>query len=354
MEGSTLLMNLLSLCNCVPPGTFSQDRVWREIEQTSSYLELRDSSRALLRKVLLGDSGIAARQLASSGLQELIARDAGALNRVFELEATKLASTALQQALDRAGLRATDVDALLVCTCTGYLCPGLSSFVAEKIGFRQDAHLLDLVGLGCGAALPLLRQGQACLQHGARNVACVAVEICSAAFYLDDDPGVLISFCLFGDGASASIWNLAGGRESLGALETVHSLHWPAERESLRFVNVRGKLKNVLASSVPGVGARAVAELARANAAETGKLLVHPGGKKVLEAIAGHFPHQDLQESRDVLREHGNMSSPSILFVLEKWLAGGSPDESATLASFGAGFSCHLAGFRRHSTPPNP
>jgi predicted naringenin-chalcone synthase len=340
-------MHLLSLANMVPNERFSQERVWKEIETTAECAKLRDSSRGLLRKVLLGNSGIAERQLAASGLNELISREAEDLNRVFEKEATNLASTALEKALSGAGCLPSELDALLVCTCTGYLCPGLSSFVAERCGLREDAQLLDLVGLGCGAALPLLRQGDACLLQGARKVACIAVEICSAAFYLDDDPGVLISFCLFGDGASASIWTGAADRQELGTLGPVRSLHWPQERESLRFINARGKLKNVLASSVPGVGARAVAELAGQFTAPMGTLLVHPGGRKVLEAIHSFFPDQPLCESWDVLRDHGNMSSPSILFVLERWLNGNAGARDATLTSFGAGFTCHMAGFTR-------
>jgi alkylresorcinol/alkylpyrone synthase len=331
----------------VPENQFSQERVWKEIETTAAYNGLRDSSRALLRKVLLGNSGIENRQLATSGLAELISHDAGELNRAFEREAVALSARALRRALDDAGLLPGELDALLICTCTGYLCPGVSSFVAEQCGLRDDIQLVDLVGQGCGAALPLLRQAGAALAQGCRNVACIAVEICSAAFYLDDDPGVLISFCLFGDGASASIWTNDTSMPSLGTLGTVKSLHWPAERESLRFVNARGKLKNMLASSVPGVWARAVAELAGRQGGDIGTLLVHPGGKKVLEAISRHFPEQALAESAAVLREHGNMSSPSILFVLEKWLQQNPGSELASLTSFGAGFTCHFADFRR-------
>lgn len=342
-------MDLLSLSNCVPASRFSQERVWKEIESTGDYLRLKESSRSLLRKVLLGNSGIAERQLASGGLQELVRRDAGELNRVFEREASLLASKAVTGALEKAELLPRGVDALLVCTCTGYLCPGLSSFVAERCGLRTDVHLLDLVGLGCGAALPLLRQGGACLSQGCKNVVCVAVEICSAAFYLDDDPGVLISFCLFGDGASASIWSDQGGKASAGRLGSVRSLHWPQERESLRFVNAGGKLKNVLASSVPGVGAKAVAEMLSESDENPGTLLVHPGGKKVLDAVLAQVPDQPLLESRHVLHQHGNMSSPSILFVLEQWLQKNRTDTRATLTTFGAGFSCHSAGFVRTS-----
>ncbi|MCX7869731.1 MAG: hypothetical protein N2322_07240, partial [Terrimicrobiaceae bacterium] len=184
----------------------------------------------------------------------------------------------------------------------------------------------------------------ALLESGASRVACVAVEICSAAFYLDDDPGALVSFCLFADGASASIWSrrAEGGLLRCGDF---HSLHWPSHREDLRFVNAGGRLKNVLSPSVPATAAGAVAELHRRTARPGADVLAHPGGKRVIEAIEAALA-RPLPESRRVLERCGNMSSPSILFVLEEWLNRGA-GPSAWLASFGAGFTCHCAGAER-------
>src|SRR5213075_2477850 len=97
-------------------------------------------------------------------------------------------------------------DALIVSTCTGYLCPGLSSNVTQRLGLRSNVLALDLVGQGCGAALPNLRTAEALLESGrCERVLSICVEVCSAAFFLDNDPGVLISACLFGDGARAAI-----------------------------------------------------------------------------------------------------------------------------------------------------
>ena len=105
-----------------------------------------------------------------------------------------------------ANCKADEIDAVLISTCTGYLCPGLTSYVSERLGLRPDVFALDLVGQGCGAALPNLRAAEAILAAGrAEKVLSICVEVCSAAFYLDDDPGVLISACLFGDGAGAAV-----------------------------------------------------------------------------------------------------------------------------------------------------
>src|SRR5206468_10787001 len=125
-----------------------------------------------------------------------------ALQQRFRDNAPALASNAATKALAAARLSAEQVDALLISTCTGYLCPGLTSYVSEALHLRPDALLLDLVGQGCGAALPNLAAADSLVQSGrCQHVLSICVEICSAAFYLDDDPGVLISACLFADGA---------------------------------------------------------------------------------------------------------------------------------------------------------
>src|SRR6185295_5319887 len=122
---------------------------------------------------------------------------------------------------------------------------------------KPDAYLMDITGAGCGAAIPTLRAASHYLAANPEHrVAVVAVEICSAAFYVDDDPGVLISLCLFGDGACATLWR--GGKETAGTGWRAHdfrSLHQPENREAIRFVNSGGRLRNQLHRSVPTLAA---------------------------------------------------------------------------------------------------
>ena len=206
---------------------------------------------------------------------------------------------------------------------------------------RHDVYLADLVGLGCGAAIPMMRaaQGYLAANPGA-VVATVAVEICSAAFYADDDPGVLISLCLFGDGSAAAIWTGEGapGDWQAGHFTTTHR---PAEREKIRFVNAAGKLKNQLHRAVPGLAGEAVAELFALRTADPDQVLAHSGGRDVVEALESVIPYQ-LSETRGVLRDHGNMSSPSVLFALDRRLRENHPDDQRLwLTAFGAGFAAH-------------
>jgi alkylresorcinol/alkylpyrone synthase len=336
-------MFLHSLATAVPPAVFTQRQCGEIARNSPAVQRLNRRSQLVLRAILTGDSGIATRHFARSDVTNIFDLSADELNAGYRLEAPRLAGAALKKALAQAELRSDQLDALLLCTCTGYLCPGVTSYVAEQLGMRPDAILHDLVGLGCGAAIPTLRAASHLL--AARPdaiVACVAVEISSAAFYLDDDDGVLVSACLFSDGAAATIWRGLPGPTGLRC-HGFRSLHRPEKRDLLRFETRNGKLRNLLDRSVPAEAASAVAALfAEERPAPPGSVLVHPGGRDVLDAIGPALPGYSLEASRTVLNAHGNMSSPSVLFVLEEHLRHpGDRSRDIWLVSFGAGFSAH-------------
>jgi predicted naringenin-chalcone synthase len=338
-------MFLHALATAVPPARFTQSRCWDIVEQSPVRTRLRKRSRLILHSILRGDHGIATRHFAAPEIERIFDRSSDELNAIFRVEAPALAARALETALARARLDASDLDALLICTCTGYLCPGLTSYVAERLGLRTDAFLQDLVGLGCGAAIPTLRAASHVLAAKPdAAVACVAVEICSAVFFLDDDPGVIISACLFADGAAATVWRGAPGPTGLRAFD-FQTLHRPADRDRLRFEHRDGKLRNLLDRSVPQLAASAVADLWSARGPRpVARVVAHPGGRDVLEALAPVVAPHTLEASARVLRDFGNMSSPSVLFALEETLRTAAPDDAAGdlwLVSFGAGFSAH-------------
>jgi len=341
-------MYLHALATAVPPASFTQAECWGMFERSEARQRLSRRSGLILQAILRHDSGISTRHFALPDIENVLSLSSDQLNEAFRLEAPRLAVRALVPALAQAGLTAGEVDALLICTCTGYLCPGVTSYVAEQLGLRSDVFLQDLVGLGCGAAIPSLRAADAVL--AAQNdavVACVAVEICSAAFYLDDDPGVLVSACLFGDGAAATIWRDTPGAQALRC-DSFSTIHQPANRDRIRFEMKQGKLRNLLHPSVPTLAAAAVEQLLALERARPGsrpitRIVAHTGGRDVLDAIERACGNCDLSASRQVLLECGNMSSPSVLFALENALRSGVPDETADwwLTSFGAGFSAH-------------
>lgn len=345
-------MFLQSIASAFPPYEFTQKECWEGMRDSPSLKTLRPGSKVFLEKVLTGDTGIAKRHFCLPNPTEIFVRDAGSLNQEFEREAPRLSAEALTKAIKRTGQDPHSIDALFVCTCTGYICPGVTSHLAEQFGLRPDTYLQDLVGLGCGAAIPTLRSAANFIAaHPEATVAVVAVEICSAAFYMDDDRGVLISLCLFGDGASASIWR--GTPPDHGPayqISDFRTLHKPDEREKIRFVNASGKLRNQLHRSVPGIASEAVRELYDSCGlnGDVDRILAHPGGRDVIEGLEKMFPNHPLPESREVLRDYGNISSPSVLVALERHLYSDQPLNHLWLTSFGAGFAVHSAKLQKH------
>jgi len=347
-------MYVTGIGTAAPPARYTKAQCWEAFRHSAWYERLDQRAVLLVRAVLQRENGIEARRLALDSLSEVFQVDPDTLQRRFELAAPDLATQAAQQAMQAAALGVQDIDAVIVSTCTGYLCPGLSGYLSERLGLPPGVSGYDLVGQGCAAALPNMRLGEALLaSERCRHVLSVCVEISSAAIYLDNDPGVLISACLFGDGAGAAV--LSGqpsARHRRIRWRDSETLLEPAAREALRFEQRRGMLRNVLTREVPALAADSVSRvldtvLSRAQL-RTGQIsawIVHAGGRDVLQAIEQRLQLRpaDLRYSAATLREYGNLSSAFVYFVLRAALADTAPGGWWWLTAFGAGFSCHGA-----------
>lgn len=347
-------MFVTGLATAVPPHCFTQAECWAAIQKAPQFPQLNHRAHAVLKKVLASENGVATRHFALSNLADVFTLTPDALHARFEEHAPILATQSAERALAAARITPREVDAVIVSTCTGYLCPGLTSYVSERMRLRPDVMALDLVGQGCGAALPNLRTAKALLQAGgARHVLSICVEICSAAFYLDGDPGVLVSDCLFGDGAAATVLS-AQPAAHVRRVEwkAASSHHNPNHRDLLRFEQRGGMLRNILSRQVPLLAASLAQTLladmlqpAGLTAADVTAWILHAGGRQVLSALQKQLclSETDLRLSSGVLRDFGNLSSPFVLFVLQKALAESTPGGWWWMSSFGAGFSCHGA-----------
>lgn len=353
-RGQKEIMFLNSIGTGLPEKRYSKDECWEAFAQSEWFDRLGPRAHAVAQTVLRRDNGIEERWLAVETLQEVFAIDPDTLQRRFATHAPRLAQEAARNALERAALPAESIDAVIVTTCTGYLCPGLSGYVVEGLGLRSDVLGFDLVGQGCAGALPNWQVASALI--GAKqcdHVLSICVEVCSAAMYLDDDPGVLISACLFGDGAGAAVLSLRPPleRRRVEWRDTV-SLTNASEREALRFEHRGGLLRNILTRQVPRLAAEHAHRvlndaLARANLErdEIKTWILHAGGRDVLLALTERFGlgPEDLHYSREALRRYGNLSSAFVYFVLDAALADSAPGGWWWLSSFGAGFTCHGA-----------
>lgn len=346
-------MFILGVGTAAPRQRYQQRECWEKGQNTPQLARLSPRSRAILKKVLTSQNGIATRHLALNQLDDVFEMGPDALHARFTANAPMLAAQAAERALREANTAIREIDALVVSTCTGYLCPGLTSYVSERLGARPDVLALDLVGQGCGAAIPNLRTSEALLNSKQSNrVLSICVEVCSAAFFLDDDPGVLVSACLFGDGAGAAVLGSEPGETRSVRWHTSGSLLNPACRDELRFESRGGLLRNLLSPEVPELAASHVAKVLENVLGKSGierrriaGWVLHPGGRDVLAAVSSRLglSEKDVRFSAEVLREYGNLSSPSVYFVLQAALTDSAPGGLWWMSSFGAGFSAHGA-----------
>jgi predicted naringenin-chalcone synthase len=174
------------------------------------------------------------------------------------------------------------------------------------------------------------------------------VEICSATFQMSDDLSLIVSNALFSDGAAAAVlWDRPGGLELIAG----GSRFAPEHRDAIRYVHKNGQLHNQLSIQLPRIVREPTAELVRRllsahdlRAGDVRHWALHPGGEKVIASLqdALGLTEAQLAPSRAVLAEHGNISSPTVWFVLRKILdAGVAPGDWCMMLAFGAGFSVH-------------
>jgi alkylresorcinol/alkylpyrone synthase len=345
-------MFLRGLGTAHPSHRYTKSDCWEAFKASAWFEKLDHRARAITETVLLRDNGIEARWLALESLEEVFSIDPDTLHARFLAHAPRLAGQSAERALADAGLGASRIDGLIVSTCTGYLCPGLTGYVIEHLDLRRNVQAFDLVGQGCAAALPGWRMAEALLASGqCSNVLSVCVEVSSAAMYLDNDPGVLISACLFGDGAGAIVLS-ADPHPDKRRIEwkSAGSLINPAERSALRFEQRQGMLRNILTRPVPRLAAEHAEQVLNTVLADAGLTqsqievwIWHAGGRDVLLALKNRLAltDVDLNYSAAVLREYGNLSSAFVYFALAAALADAARGGLWWVSSFGAGFSCH-------------
>lgn len=337
-----------------PPRSYTKAECWDAFKNSDWFGKLNLRAHAVAQAVLTHDNGIESRYLAVDSLAQTFDIDADTLHRRFLDNAPQLASRAGAQALLASGVQNQQIDAVVVSTCTGYLCPGLSGYVIEALGLRSTVLAFDLVGQGCAAAVPNLQMAEALIaSNRCQHVLSICVEICSAAMYLDNDPGVMISACLFGDGAGAAVVSAepAAGRRRIRWHRSGSSID-TAERSALQFEHRQGLLRNILTRRVPQLaGGQAqqlletVLQAADLHKSDINGWIMHAGGRDVLLALQKTFAVDAaaFRYSTAMLRQYGNLSSAFVYFVLQAAMSDDAEGGWWWLASFGAGFSCHGA-----------
>ena len=274
---------------------------------------------------------------------------------VYLEEARALFVEAASLALSNAKLHANEIDTVVTVSSTGIATPSLEARAAKEMGFRKDIQRVPVFGLGCagGASGFAIAARLAKAQPGS-NVLLVVVELCTLAFRLDElTKANIIATALFGDGAAACI--LRAGCDGVAEIEASGEHTWPDTLDIMGWDMDSQGFEVVFAQSIPAfaeakIGPAVSGILKRADIRmdEVDRFICHPGGTKVVAALekALDIPSGTLDFEREVLRDYGNTSAPTVLFVLDLALRAGLATRSVMLA-MGPGFSTSCVSLKR-------
>jgi predicted naringenin-chalcone synthase len=274
------------------------------------------------------------------------------LNDRFRAGALHLGESAARGALERAGWNASDVDFIATTTCTGRLTPSLDAHLISRLGCRADIQRVHVGDTGCASAMVALQQAANYLTaFPGRRALVIAVEICSAAYFLDERLESAVAHAIFADGAGALALTTGGPGPSIVAHRTLfHSEHLPA----MGFEYPGGRLRVTLSKDVRRIGGTMMREMATILMATQGLKredirywVLHSAGRRVIDRARSllDLSEEQVGHSREVLRRYGNMSSATILFVLEETLRAESPvpGDWALMIGLGPGFAAEGA-----------
>jgi len=369
---------ILSCATAVPPWRFTQEEIFALCGYTSPRIRQIFLHSDINYRHLWLDPKVFSH---SESLDQMHAR--------YREGALHLGCLVAREALATAGLDVSQVDCILVASCTGYLCPDLSTLLAGHLGLRHDVQRGALLGHGCAGALPLLQRANdhAC-SHPGRHVLAIAVEICSATYYLDTSMETIVGNAICADGAAAVILSTGSGSAGAARQGTGDSSPEPSKEPSVRpgqsgpsatngrgtgprivafqsvldpsqvskvgFEQREGRLRIILAAEIRDLAGpiieRCLAGLLASHGLRKEDIrfwILHPGGRKVLDKAVEHLglTEEQLRFSRHVLRNFGNLSSPTVLFVLsEVWRAElPRPGDFGVLLALGPGFAAEGA-----------
>jgi alkylresorcinol/alkylpyrone synthase len=335
---------LLSLATAVPPHVVEQS------EAKALAREAFGGRKALFDRLsgVFDNAGIARRHIVAPADWYMTPHGWNDRNALYLNAAEQLFTEAARSAINKAGLEPDEIDGVVTVSTTGIATPSLDARCAERVGFREDIRRVPVFGLGCaGGVNGLAAASRMAAAEPGSNWLFVTVETCSISIRLDsNDPAAIVATALFGDGAAAavvssgehSIARIAGSTERLWP-DTLRIMGWDVEDAGLSVVFDRAIppfIEAHLAEAVDGMCAKL--GIARD---DIDRFCCHPGGVRVINAIeaALHLEQGELNIEREVLRDFGNMSAPTVMFVLERLLAQGLP-KRVLMTAFGPGFTC--------------
>lgn len=271
-------------------------------------------------------------------------------NNIYIREVKKLGSRVLQKALHKMGWEARSLDYIITVSCTGIMIPSLDAYLIDTMSLRKDVVRLPVTEMGCAAGISGLIYASNFLKaHPGKRAAVIAVESPTATFQLNDfSMANMVSAAIFGDGAACVL--LSSEEDVEGPYIVGEEMyHFTDATHLMGFDLTNSGLKMILDPAVPETIAAHFPEIIHPFLERLGShiekvdhLIFHPGGKKIVETVERLFGSlgKNLDDTKETLRLYGNMSSATVLYVLERFMEKGiSKGEQGLLLSFGPGFS---------------
>lgn len=358
-----MVVSLLSIGTAVPRNVLPQERA-------RDFFAAQDGIGRLAGRLIhaaFDQSGIDTRHTAVAHVDgdptgifvedgvRLLAPSTGTRNEVYRREAPELYRAAAVDALARAGLQATDITHVITVSCTGFFAPGPDFRLVKDLGIPTSAERTHIGFMGCAAALPGLRAAArfAAAQPGS-NVLVVCAELCSLHIRSSSDPEQIVASAVFADGAAAAIVSSAGLTAPGAALDVgtfATTLTSEGEADMDWTIGDEG-FRMVLTANVPKIVGREVRGVFPHDsdpAADFDAWAVHPGGRSILDRVQSGLELSDeaMGPSREVLRKYGNMSSATVLFILQRILDDHAVADGARVKAlaFGPGLTVESAEF---------
>lgn len=271
-------------------------------------------------------------------------------NDIYAREVVKLAEQSLIKALDKAALKPTDIDYIITVSCTGIMIPSVDAYLINNLKMKQDIVRLPVTEMGCAAGVSGIIYAKNFLKANPnKRAAVIAVESPTATFQLDDFSMVnIVSAAIFGDGAASVI--LSSYEDEVGPKIVDEAMyHFYDATTMMGFKLVNTGLQMILDKAVPETISEHFPKivhpfLARNNISieAIDHLIFHPGGKKIVQTVEDLFGSlgKNIDDTKEVLRLYGNMSSATVLYVLERFIDKQLPKgDKGLMLSFGPGFS---------------
>jgi len=243
--------------------------------------------------------------------------------------ATDLFRKAATEALDKAGIEAGEIDTIVTVSSTGISTPSIEARVMHELGFHRNVSRIPVFGLGCAGGATGLSLAARLAQTPASNVLLVVIELCTLAFRPDEmTKSNIIATALFGDGAAACV--ISGKKKNgIGAIEFTGEHSWPDTLDIMGWRMDPQGFGAIFSQRIPDFVTQELRAAADGflnrnglTVEDIGQFVFHPGGAKVISALEQvfHLDQGTLEIERQVLADHGNMSAPTVLFVLKEAL----------------------------------